>query len=272
MIDALLEAGASTERRHFDPEAAHPDHGRMTAIELAYLQGDFEAVRLLSSYGADRQRVHWILDQDPEYLPVNFGNGSQIANWLRRSRGWSPLHHLETLSVRRAAALLRAGADVHASAHWQGFSPLQLARHVVATAATSPRDAPDPRREAAELLVRAAAPWSPPTHALWPDAYRVRAIELTRLGWLLSRTPSFCGEEGALCDVWLSQVVPRVLAFERGTKWRLDDDADAQGDGSSEDDDVAVEERLRRTRGDGRVADGIVSRLWTMAGSFLGLI
>ena len=39
----------------------------------------------------------------------------------------------------------------------------------------------------AALIVRAAAPWSPATHALFPAAAKERAIELLWLGALLAR-------------------------------------------------------------------------------------
>jgi hypothetical protein len=35
------------------------------------------------------------------------------AEWLQRSQGWTPLHHLEVLSTERMRAPLRGGADVH---------------------------------------------------------------------------------------------------------------------------------------------------------------
>ena len=47
------------------------------------------------------------------------------------------------------------------------------------------------------LVLDAAAPWSPATHALWPPAKRRRASQLLRLGQQLSLLPFFAGEEQA---------------------------------------------------------------------------
>jgi hypothetical protein len=45
-----------------------------------------------------------------------------------------------------------------------------------------------PTRDArAALIVSAAAPWSPKTHALLSADAKTRAVELLRIGWLLAR-------------------------------------------------------------------------------------
>jgi hypothetical protein len=70
-------------------------------------------------------------------------------------------------------------------------------------------------RRAARMVVDAAAAWSPDTNGLWPDAARMLAIELIKLGWLVSRTDGspgpFVGEEQAMMDVWIAHIMPRVL-------------------------------------------------------------
>ena len=63
----------------------------------------------------------------------------------------------------------------------------------------------------AALVLLAAEPWSPNTHALFPDAARERAVALMRLGHLLSMQPRFEGEEQSLVDCWLGVVMPRVI-------------------------------------------------------------
>ena len=64
---------------------------------------------------------------------------------------------------------------------------------------------------AAELVRRAAEPWSPEAHILFPAAARARAVELLRLGFLLSWQPRFWGVEGALMDAWLDGVIPSAV-------------------------------------------------------------
>ena len=70
-------------------------------------------------------------------------------------------------------------------------------------------------REAARLVVAAAGAWCPGTHALWPDSSRARAVELVRLGWLLSRVQDspgpFAAEEQALMDVWRAYIIPPLV-------------------------------------------------------------
>ena len=121
------------------------------------------------------------------------------------SHEWcSPLHHLEILSAGRARALLRAGADVGAAARAGGPTPLSLAQALGEAGQAA-------AGSAAELVLRAAEPWSPETHDLFPAAARARAVELLRLGFLLSWQPCFWGVEGALTDVWREGVIPSAV-------------------------------------------------------------
>ena len=67
----------------------------------------------------------------------------------------------------------------------------------------------------AALIVRAAAPWSPGTHALFPAGARARAVELLRVGWLLARQLQGAlaanEVEMAFRDVWLGHVMPHAI-------------------------------------------------------------
>lgn len=127
---------------------------------------------------------------------------ASIARWLLISQRWcSPLHHLHTVTPARAKALLRAGADLHASTgptqqHGPfGETPLALAR----AAANTPYGLfmlfGAGRETTVALVVRAAEPWSPATHELFPAAARARAVALVRLGYLLAAGPQLspCG-------------------------------------------------------------------------------
>ena len=56
-------------------------------------------------------------------------------------------------------------------------------------------------------LLRAAGPWSPANHALFPAAARARAVESMSLGSMLSRDPRY-GEE--MRDIWHAYTVASV--------------------------------------------------------------
>ena len=85
---------------------------------------------------------------------------ADLAAWLIASRSWTPLAHLETLTAARATSLLRIGASLHEGEP----TPLQRAA--------------GGEGEAAALILRAAAPWSPASHSLFPAAARERAALL----------------------------------------------------------------------------------------------
>ena len=56
--------------------------------------------------------------------------------------------------------------------------------------------------EVRELLQRAARPWSPETHELFPARARARAVELLFLGHQLAVQPRFADKHRALVDCW----------------------------------------------------------------------
>ena len=72
----------------------------------------------------------------------------------------------------------------------------------------------------AALIVRAAAPWSPRTHALFPAGAKARAVELLRVGWLLARelqeASAAHAVEMAFRDAWLGHVMPHALERASG--------------------------------------------------------
>jgi hypothetical protein len=140
---------------------------------------------------------------DPELSP-------DCAQWLEATRRWtSPLHHYELLPLERVRALLVAGADVRAG---DGVAdtptPLSLA-------SARPADG------RAALIVTAAAPWSPETHALFPAAAKPRAVEVVRIGWLQARqlqrrVADMAQVEVAFRDVWLGHVMPHAIERASG--------------------------------------------------------
>jgi hypothetical protein len=109
-------------------------------------------------------------------------------------------------------SLLRSGSDPFASNGRGGPTPVSLAGRMAETGRA-------PKGSTARLLLLAAGRWSPVSHELFPEPARWRAVELMRLGWLLSREARFCGEEQALVDIWRSCVLPlAVTRNEAGAK------------------------------------------------------
>ena len=86
-----------------------------------------------------------------------------------------------------------------------GFTPLSLARALRAAG-----EATD--GSAAQLVLAAAEPWGPRTHALFPAAARAFAVEVLLLGHQLSRQPRFAGEEGSIVDIWTGVVMPSAVS------------------------------------------------------------
>ncbi|EOD30835.1 hypothetical protein EMIHUDRAFT_365236, partial [Emiliania huxleyi CCMP1516] len=143
----LLEAGAAIDQA--DEQGATP-------LFAACQDGHLEVAKLLSSYGASRAATPF---GTPEEVATEEGH-ADLAVWLVASRGWTPLAHLETLTAARATSLLRSGASLHEG------EPTPLRR------------AAGGEGEAAALVRRAAAPWSPASHSLFPAAARARAALL----------------------------------------------------------------------------------------------
>ena len=199
VVSQLLAAGAA---------ANHVTGTGGTAMGAACFQGHLACVQLLTSFGATRTVAH-----TPEGLKstaVQFktmNHQETVAAWLVESRQWStPLHHLRIVGAARAHELLRCGADLHAADAPGGPTPLSLAK---ALRAAGDPDAAE--GSAASLVLAAAEPWGPRTHALFPAAARGFAVELLLLGHQLSRQPRFAGEEVSLVDVWTELVMPSAI-------------------------------------------------------------
>jgi hypothetical protein len=154
-------------------------------------------------------REHLANEEHPE-LP------HECVEYLEVTSNWTTqLHHFEFLPIERVRALLVEGANVHASNGEAGApTPLSLAQRLRALTICS-------AHAAAALIIAAAAPWSPTTHALFPAAAKARAIELLRVGWLLARCIQSCvadasDVEMAFRDVWLSHIMPHAIERSSG--------------------------------------------------------
>ena len=179
---------------------------------VACEQGNLELVMLLSSFGADRERMICALSleytnhmcwQPPHSLAelvARRNRQHRVVYWLRQSLEYTALQHIRILSVGRAKALLRSGAH---SPFAGTPSPAELARFCTRCA-----DSP-----AAELIRAATSPWSPFTHNLWGHPQRALAVELCRLGYLLAYySPAI--NSSAFASVWVWHVMPQVLSWE----------------------------------------------------------
>ena len=189
-VHALLEAGAAVDL---------VDVNGWTPMTRACVGGDAECVKLLSSFGAARS---WLLAgaiTTAEDITEEEGF-EDLTTWLRASTGWTPLHHLEALSVERTRSLLREGA----LASTVGSADIR-ARPKTGTDRRTPLEraaALELPTDASRLLQRAALPWSRHTHDLFPTAARAHARAVLRIGHLLAAQPRFGGESQSIVDAW----------------------------------------------------------------------
>merc|ERR1712153_184596 len=184
-VRLLLEAGAAIDQAK---------NNGATPLSIACHQGHLEVAKLLSSYGASRAATPF---GTPEEIANSQGH-ADLAAWLVASRGWTPLAHLETLTAARATSLLRSGASLHEG------EPTPLRR------------AAGGAGEAAALVRRAVAPWSPASHSLFPAAARAYAVMVMRIGYQIAFSPPDGAEArpdwSALSDVWREHVLPHAVA------------------------------------------------------------
>jgi hypothetical protein len=164
-------------------------------------------LQLLCAYAPSRAEVRALLVPDDVLI------SDECAGWLAATSRWtSPLHHFEFLPIERVRALLVAGADACAGdGGADAPTPVSLATARLLQGALL-----DDGRAA--LIVSAAAPWSPKTHALFPASAKARAVELLRIGWLLARQlqnlrVGATQVEVAFRDTWLGHVMPQAIEY-----------------------------------------------------------
>ena len=186
-VKMLCEAGATVDAKTEDSK---------TPMLACCQEGHLELAMLLSSYGAERgcpAKMSNLNGSLAEYY-ARANRHRELLKWLKASAHYSPLHHVEVLSRKRAVALLRSG----------DCSPIAGTPSAADLARTS--SAP-----AAEVILRAVEPWSPATHELWDAARRERAVTLCKIGYLLA----FAGLIGdrAFVDVWVLHVMPQAMSW-----------------------------------------------------------
>ena len=204
IVQLLLAAGASVE--------ATGERGD-TAMHVTCKEGHLQLTQLLCAYGAHRTATDrggctpedvardWRSYHPPFYDP--------LLAWFAATKHWTtPLHHLSPpptlLPPERVRSLLRTdGTDIHARAPGAADapSPVELARAQ-----------PHPRGAAAALVLRAAEPWSPSNHELFPAAARAHAVFVRWLGPQLARSLRVAGS-GGLADVWVPFVMPHTTGI-----------------------------------------------------------
>jgi hypothetical protein len=186
-VRALLEAGASRSKI---------DNRGFSVLALA--RPHLPLLQLLCVHGAQRNEL------TEDELDVML---EECRAWIRATWRWtSELHHLELLPPARVSELLVGGADLHAcDGGADAPTPLLLARVLLQR---------DSGHEGAQLVVRAAAPWSPVVnHSLFPARACARAVKLFALGHLLARErPELVIAGQAFIDVWVEHVMPHAVA------------------------------------------------------------
>ena len=214
-ISVLLASGSSVEHA---PVLHSPP-----PIMRAIIYGALRPVQVLSSFlakrnvefvddshsvsGAAEQLAELLSTTDDPELQLPQRERPEIVAWLHESAQWStPLHHLTIIDADRARALLRDGADLHACTDApEAPTPLSLARSLRAAGNAAPGSP-------ADLVLRAAMPWSPKNHELFPTAVRARAVDLLLIGRALAREPRFGPVfEHALIELWDDVVMPAAL-------------------------------------------------------------
>jgi ankyrin repeat protein len=226
--EALISAGCDVDMAAAAPKSfgdGTPDWRGFKALTFAAGMGHLACVQVLRMHGA---AMH---GHGPLATAVDVAEHRghpQVAAWLQATAAFcTPLHFLELISADRARELVRAGADLHARdrpdsqavaaqgdapAPNQPPSPLERAQRLLNMPASTEGGAQN--NAAAAVVVRAAEPWSPASHALFPTSARERAVTMLKLGYQLARRFA-ATEEQTMIDVWLDLVLPRVITRDQ---------------------------------------------------------
>ena len=207
---ALLSAGTSAGAvAVYGGRAMHFAYCKIRSLKLVQLLSSYgiRYLTLPTSYGIDHNvDLESLLESFSTHHPYSDAFAALIE-WIEHSRGWTTrLHHIELLTEEQVRAELRAGADLHAAAHDGGPTPLSIAHSLHAGA-----DDAAPGAAAARLVLRAAEPWSPTNHDLFPATARAHAVELVRIGFKLSCDSRISGMAQAMLDPWLESVMKHAI-------------------------------------------------------------
>jgi hypothetical protein len=196
LLDAVVATAHWTRLNRADQSGMTPlDHAVSLTSESA-----LAIVQTLCAHGADPRKGGYPL--------CLIAARPDVRAFLReRADSFVALHFFDLIESERLRAMLGRGAlQLAQRAHDRARSPVQLA------AATS--DAKNAR-----VLLSAAEPWSPTTHALWPPRSRALARQLLLVAVRLRSRRS---EWAAIADPWTANVVPRCLGDRvAGDQWNL---------------------------------------------------
>jgi ankyrin repeat protein len=204
----LLAANANVDQE------ANFGHQRHTMMGIACAEGHLASVQLLSSYGASRTFPFPAPRDTAEHVATDLGK-KDIALWLRASRNWTRLHHLDFLTAEHTRALLRGGASANATV--DGRTPLDRAKKLCMMGRAA-------AGSAAHVVLEWGAPWSRQTHKFYPPEVRARVADLMRIAQAIKRGKAAYEADGvfvafaspaAVADVFESCVIPHDIASER---------------------------------------------------------
>ena len=208
IVAKLIEAGADVEQTGAGP---------VTALFAALNRNHLRVIQLLSSYGANRTLRLGHDVRTAEQAAVTRG-AVYVTAFLRESREWSALAHLEVLTPERARALIAGGAAVDGAGAGSP-SPLERAKKLCPVDACSAGDA-------AHIVLEHGAPWSRTTHVFYPPPVRFLGRELMRIAYAIRIGKAAHEVDGtlrpfagpaAVADVFEVYIIPRLLA---STRWR----------------------------------------------------
>ena len=144
-----------------------------------------ECVQMLSAYSY--KGIHQVGLEKLGWSAADNGY-TAIAEWFESTR---LIHYLSVIDTNRARLLLRNGADLHATSHLGAAESAPAPVYRFGTARPTPlslaRQMEPITDSPADLVLRAAEPWSPANHDLFPDDARECAVQLAPLLPPLSR-------------------------------------------------------------------------------------
>lgn len=215
-VRCLLEAGADVHAGNASGETPlyealsfnYRAWGRWPYRAAFDVSNGLAMVQLLCAHGADKSQVELhtrsILNPDMTWnFPGRAAAQAALREWFTTSEHWrTPLHHFDILGAPHVRKLLRDPWTLHeppADPTSSGvLKPLDLAL-------SKPEGA---RSDAACLIVRAAARWSPLSHDVYPADARRLAVLLAPIGYHLEYHRGFRG----LGEVWVRHVLPWVVS------------------------------------------------------------